>query len=118
MLAAFSRSGALCPMDLTLGRGSSVKDVLSTTDFVPESKQTSVLNSFEERIKNFKFFRHKSSSLTVSVDEDQCSSTLGKEYSTAIPNSFEVASVITNDLEDVAVVTFRIPSPCDFYQLN
>ena len=126
VLAAFARSGALCQMDLTLGRGLSVKEVLATAamDSIPEPTRTSMLDQFDDRVKDFKFFHKKLDPIlaveadveAVAMSEGQCS--YEAEYSSAIPSSFEVASIITNDQEDVAVVTFRMPSSCDFYQLS
>lgn len=127
VLAAFARSGALCQMDLTLGRGLSVKEVLATAamDSIPEPTRTSMLDQFDDRVKDFKFFHKKLDPIVAAVEADieavamsegQCSNEA--EYSSAIPSSFEVASIITNDQEDVAVVTFRMPSSCDFYQLS
>ena len=127
VLAAFARSGALCQMDLTLGRGSSVKEVLAAagTDSIPEPTRISMLEQFDDRVKDFKFFHKKLSpevageaeeEAVVAVSEGRQS--LQQYSSSAIPSSFEVASIITNDEEDVAVVTFRMPSSCDFYELN
>ena len=128
-MAAFARSGALCQMDLTLGRGLSVKEVLATAamDSIPEPTRTSMLDQFNDRVKDFKFFHKKLDPIVaveatvaveagVAMSEGQCS--YEAEYSSAIPSSFEVASIITNDQENVAVVTFRMPSSCDFYQLS
>jgi hypothetical protein len=122
VLAAFARSGTLCQMDLTLGRGSSVKEVLAAagTDSIPEPTRISMLEQFDDRVKDFKFFHKKLSpeveAATVAVSEGL--QPLQQYSSSAIPSSFEVASIITNDEEDVAVVTFRMPSSCDFYELN
>jgi len=127
VLAAFARSGALCQMDLTLGRGSSVKEVLAAagTDSIPDSTRISMLEQFDDRVKDFKFF-HKKLSPEVAVEAEEAVVAVSEgrqplqQYysSSAIPSSFEVASIITNDEEDVAVVTFRMPSSCDFYEIN
>ena len=119
VLAAFGRSGSLCQMNLTLGRGFSVKELLSATTDVSEIDKRLALESFDERIKNFKFFRQKSIKAPASTTEgrDKGDDVEG-QYVSGIPRNFQVASIITNDAEDVAVVTFRIPSPCDYYILN
>ena len=103
-----------------------MKEVLAAagTDSIPESTRISMLEQFDDRVKDFKFFHKKlSPEVAVEVEESVVAVREGRQplqqySSSAIPSSFEVASIITNDEEDVAVVTFRMPSSCDFYELN
>lgn len=106
-------------MNLTLCRKKSLYQVIETHTRLANDVIDETLKNFDERVKEFSFF----SSFVDASDKTTCYtgngtassdgnsiniSNDGKKLRKGIPRSFVPVSVITDDSEDVAVVTFDV----------
>lgn len=98
VLRAFARAGAMCQMNLTLCRKRSELEVVQSCLKIPEAKRAEVLSNFDSRL--FYFFQRPSEDGTTQLK--------------GVPRSLAPVCVLSDEADDVAVVSFDTRGQCVF----
>ena len=94
VLSEFSKAGVLCQINLTLGRQMSLKDVVKKIDGIDEELRSKVLKDFSD--ENRFFFRDN-------------------EGNKGIVQGLSVVSIVQDEKDEVAVITFDSRGGVDLY---
>ncbi len=100
VLREFCRAGAMSQMNITLCRHQSQRDVIATSHKVKDSQRAELLENFDSRLQYF----------FSSPGEE------GGAVCRGIPAALRPVCVISDDKDEVAVVTFDTRGGVDFHQ--